>query len=95
MADVLDAPVGEPCRIKAEKTSSATVSFQKSLRHVVFRVLFVCQMVFITIWRIFLFLFCFGGRGPPFSARAPPSFEVYSMKLKIQEVYDGKEKYCR
>ena len=39
--------------------------------------------------------FCFGGREPPFSARAPPSFEVYSMKLKIQEVYDGKEKYCR
>ena len=39
----------------------------------------------------FLFLFCFGGRGLPFSARAPPSFEVYSMKLKIQEVYDGKE----
>jgi len=49
-------------------------------------------MVFITIWRIFLFLFCFGGRGPPFSARAPPNFEVYSMKPKIQEVYDGKEK---
>ena len=42
--------------------------------------------------RIFLFLFCFGGRGPPFSARAPPGFEVYSMKLKILEVYDGKEK---
>jgi hypothetical protein len=49
-------------------------------------------MVFITIWRIFLLPFCFGGRGLPFSARAPPSFEVYSMKLKIQEVYDGKEK---
>ena len=40
----------------------------------------------------FLLLFCFGGRGLPFSARAPPSFEVYSMKLKIQEVYDGKKK---
>ncbi len=26
------------------------------------------------------------------NTRAPPSFEVYSMKLKIQEVYDGKEK---
>ena len=48
-------------------------------------------MAFVTIWRIFLFLFCFGGREPPFSARAPPSFEVYSMKLKIQEVYYGKE----
>ena len=76
----------------AGKISSATVSFQKSLRRVVFRVLFVCQMVFVTIWRIFLLPFCFGGRGPPFSVRAPPSFEVYSMKLKIQEVYDGKEK---
>jgi RNA polymerase sigma factor (sigma-70 family) len=54
-------------------------------------------MVFITIWRIFLLLFCFGGRGPPFSARAPPSFEVYSMKLKIQEVimsrYKDSNKY--
>jgi hypothetical protein len=49
-------------------------------------------MVFITIWHIFLLPFCFGGRGLPFSARAPPSFEVFSMKLKIQEVYDGKEK---
>jgi hypothetical protein len=49
-------------------------------------------MVFITIWRIFLFLFCFGGRDPPLSAHAPPSFEVYSMKLKILEIYDGKEK---
>ena len=78
-----------------ETPSSATASFQKSLRRVVFLVLFVCQMVFITIWRIFLLLFCFGGRGLPFSARAPPSFEVYSMKLKIQEVYNGKEKYCR
>ena len=39
-----------------------------------------------------MLLYCFGGRGPPFSARAPPSFEVYSRKLKIQEVYDGKEK---
>ena len=26
------------------------------------------------------------------SAHAPPSFEVYSMKLKILEIYDGKEK---
>jgi RNA polymerase sigma factor (sigma-70 family) len=54
-------------------------------------------MVFITIWRIFLLLFCFGGRGLPFSARAPPSFEVYSMKLKIQEVimsrYKDSNKY--
>jgi RNA polymerase sigma factor (sigma-70 family) len=54
-------------------------------------------MVFITIWRIFLLLFCFGGRGLPFSARAPPSFEVYSMKFKIQEVimsrYKDSNKY--
>jgi len=77
---------------KAEKSSSATVSFQKYTHHEALRALFVCQMVFITIWRIFLLPFCFGGRGLPFSARAPPSFEVYSMKLKIQEVYDGKEK---
>ena len=40
----------------------------------------------------FLPPFCFGGKGLPFSARAPPNFEVYSMKPKIQEVYDGKEK---
>ena len=49
-------------------------------------------MVFITIWHIFLLLFCFGGRGLPFSARAPPSFEVYSMKLKIQEVTMARKK---
>lgn len=33
-----------------------------------------------------------GRKVNPLSARAPPSFEVYSRKLKIQEVYDGKEK---
>jgi len=27
-----------------------------------------------------------------YPTRAPPNFEVYSMKPKIQEVYDGKEK---
>lgn len=92
MADVLDAPVSGLYCIKAGNLSSATMPFQKYTRREIFLVLSVCQMVFVTIWRIFLFLYCFGGRGLPFSARAPPSFEVYSMKPKIQEVYDGKEK---
>ena len=47
--------------------------------------------------RIFLLSFCFDGRGLSFSARAPPSFEVYSRKLKILEVimsrYKDSNKY--
>lgn len=42
-------------------------------------------MVFITIWHIFL---CsFAGTLPPNCIRGPPGLELYSMKLKIQEVY--------
>lgn len=47
---------------KAEKSSSATVSFQKYTHHEALRALFVCQMVFITIWR-FLFLY----KPPPYT----------------------------
>ena len=49
-------------------------------------------MVFITIWRIFLFLFAMAEEECRFLPAPLLNFEVYSMKLKIQEVYDGKEK---
>ena len=41
-------------------------------------------MVVVTIWHIFLF--SSAGTLPPNGIRGPPGFELYSMKLKIQEV---------
>ena len=48
-------------------------------------------MVFITIWRIFCYFIVLAAEDRRFLP-APLRVEVYSMKLKIQEVYDGKEK---
>lgn len=70
--------------IKANSRLRTTAPF-KAAPYNVDRISILCQMVVVTIWHIFLF--SFAGTLPPNCIRGPPGLELYSMKLKIQEVY--------
>ena len=71
--------------IKVNPRLRTTAPF-KAAPYIVDRISIQCQMVVVTIWHIFLF--SFAGILPPNCIRGPPGFELYSMKLKIQEVYN-------